>query len=530
MHKKLTAEAVKELIIAGDELAILDVREEGTFSERHMLYASSVPLSTLERSIYALVPRRSAPIVLCDDDDGLSERAADRLAHFGYSDVSIMAGGLPGWEAAGHEIFSGVHVPSKAFGEFVEVNDHTPDISAEELNEKIESGADLVVLDSRPFDEYQRMNIPTGIDVPGAELVYRVHDLAPSPDTLVVVNCAGRTRSIIGAQSLINAGIPNDVVALCNGTMGWKLAGFETERGADRRALTSSPKGIAKAVEAAERVAQRFGIRSLDADTLATWMAERDRRTLYLFDVRNPEEYEAGHMPGSVSAPGGQLVQGTDMYAATRHARVVLIDDDGVRATMTASWLLQLGWQDVAVLKGVTAAPDLVVGSDQSVIAGLDEADAESISADALNDLLAVDAVSVIDLGRSLDYTRGHIPGAWFGIRSRLDKALAAVPIKNQLVITSGDGVFAQLAAAEAKDKVSMPVTYLAGGTAAWVDAGLPVTEGNENLADSTDDMWLKPYDRSTGVVDAMNAYLAWEIGLVDQIARDGTTNFKRFS
>src|SRR3954468_7316465 len=76
----------------------------------------------------------------------------------------------------------------------------------------------MVVLDSRPFDEYQRVSIPTAVNVPGAELALRIHDLAPSPQTLVVVNCAGRTRSIIGAQSLINAGVPNKVVALRNGT------------------------------------------------------------------------------------------------------------------------------------------------------------------------------------------------------------------------------------------------------------------------------------------------------------------------
>ena len=67
--------------------------------------------------------------------------------------------------------------------------------------------------------------------MPGAELVLRVRDIAPSPDTTIVVNCAGRTRSIIGAQSLINAGIPNKVVALRNGTMGWHLAGFTCDKG-----------------------------------------------------------------------------------------------------------------------------------------------------------------------------------------------------------------------------------------------------------------------------------------------------------
>ena len=60
--------------------------------------------------------------------------------------------------------------------------------------------------------------------MPGAELVLRAGRVAPDPETTIIVNCAGRTRSIIGTQSLINAGVANKVVALRNGTIGWNLA------------------------------------------------------------------------------------------------------------------------------------------------------------------------------------------------------------------------------------------------------------------------------------------------------------------
>ena len=126
-------------------------------------------------------------------------------------------------------------MPSKAFGEFVEHESATPNISADELDALIHDRRDLVVLDSRPFDEYHRVSIPTAVNVPGAELVLRIRDLAPSLATMVVVNCAGRTRSIIGAQSLINAGVPNNVVALRNGTMGWSLAGKSCDSGKVQR-------------------------------------------------------------------------------------------------------------------------------------------------------------------------------------------------------------------------------------------------------------------------------------------------------
>ena len=334
------ARRLRAMLDDGDELAILDLREELIYSQNHLLHARSVPLSRLELLIEALVPRRATRILLCDDADGLAERAAAVLARGGYSDVAILEGGCAGWTKAGFELFSGVNVPSKAFGEFVEHESGTPSIGAEELAQLMRDRADIAVLDSRPFDEYFRVSIPTATNVPGAELVLRLRDAVPSPATMVVVNCAGRTRSIIGAQSLINAGGANKVVALRNGTMGWSLAGQSCDAGEERRAPAVSPAGLAAARASAARVARRFGVERIDRATLERWHGEGDRRTLYLLDVRDPAEYAAGHLPGAISAPGGQLVQATDQYVGTLGARLVLVDDLEVRAVMTASWLL----------------------------------------------------------------------------------------------------------------------------------------------------------------------------------------------
>src|SRR5204862_6752132 len=215
-----------------------------------------------------------------------------------------------------------------------------------------DAGEEVLIVDSRPLAEFRNMSIPGAFDCPGAELVYRVPDRLRSPDSLVVVNCAGRTRSIIGAQSLRNAGLANPVVALENGTMGWELAGLQLARGRDDALPPPSPEGLAKARGLADDVARRFGIARIDDAALARFAAEAGERTLYLFDVRSPEEYVRGHLAGARSAPGGQLVQATDAYMATRNARIVLADDDGVRAVMTGSWLVQMGWPEIYVLDG----------------------------------------------------------------------------------------------------------------------------------------------------------------------------------
>jgi rhodanese-related sulfurtransferase len=514
------AHDVKAMLSDGEELALIDLREELIFSRNHLLWARSVPLSRLELRFAHLVPRRATRIVLCDDGDGLCERAANVLSAAGYSNISYLEGGVAGWAAAGFELFSGVNVPSKAFGEFIEHACHTPNIGPEELHRLIDEKADIVVLDSRPLDEYRRVSIPTATSVPGAELVLRVRDMAPSPDTLVVVNCAGRTRSIIGAQSLINAGVPNKVVALRNGTMGWSLAGFTPDSGKDNRAPHVSGDTLGWAKAAAARVAQRYRIDRITREALDRWRAG-ENRTLYLFDVRDPPEYLAGHVAGAISAPGGQLVQATDQYAGTLGARLVLVDEAEVRAVMTASWLKQMGWKDVFVLAetgsetGVPAIP--TIGTNPPAGARID--------CKQLDTLLQQHAATIIDLSLSPNYRNGHIPGAWFAIRSRLARSLPEIPVQGELVLSSEDGILAGLAVADVSVLTGRRVRYLAGGNAAWQAGGMPLSTESK-LADEPLDVWLKPYERGGGTTGAMNEYLSWEVDLVQRIERDGTCHF----
>jgi rhodanese-related sulfurtransferase len=514
--RPVSAAAVKAMLGDGGELALIDVREELTFSQNHLLWARNAPLSRLELRFAALVPRKSTRIVLTDDNDGLSQRAAAVLVRAGYSDLSYLDGGTAAWEKAGFVTFSGVHVPSKAFGEFVEHDSGTPSVSAQELDALMRSGTKMVVLDTRPFDEYRRVSIPTGINVPGAELVLRVHDIAPAPDTTIVVNCAGRTRSIIGAQSLINAGVPNKVVALRNGTMGWHLAGLTCASGKSDRAPDFSRGGMAWAKSAAEKVARKFGVERTDRATVERWRADATRTT-YVFDVRDPAEYKAGHFPGAISAPGGQLVQATDLYAGVLGARIVVSDEAQVRALMTASWLKQMGWKEVYVLPEAGTE----TGDARPAILG-------SAPADAAVDpskIIEIDNVSIVDLSTSPHYRRGHIPGAWFAIRGRLDRALPKIPPRRAIILTSEDGVLAGLAVEEACALTETPVHWLKGGNAAWALTGAPFSTAPK-LADEPLDVWLKPYERPNDNEAAMKAYLSWEVDLLERIKRDGTMHF----
>lgn len=343
---------VRAKLLNREEIAFLDVREEAPHAEGHPLFAANFPLIRLELDAWAKLPRRDVPIVTFDNCEGLAEQAAEHLLAMGYTEVAVFAGGLEGWKAAGGEVFIDVNVPSKAFGELMEAVCHTPSFSAQAVKAMLDAGEDMVVVDVRRFDEYQTMSIPTGISVPGAEVVLRVPELAPNPHTQIIVNCAGRTRSLIGTQSLINAGLPNPIAALRNGTIGWLLAQQQLDHGQSRSFGETSEQSSATARQRARNVADRTGVKRTSKAELSAWAAQ-DGRTTYCFDVRNFAEYERGHVPGFLPIPGGQLVQETEMYAPVRGARIVLVDDNGARANMSASWLAQMAWE-VYVLDGLT--------------------------------------------------------------------------------------------------------------------------------------------------------------------------------
>jgi len=501
-------------ILDGQELAILDAREEGEFGASHLFWAVPCPLSRAELRVPALLPRLGTRIVCVDDGHGLAERLAQYLAGQGARDVHVLDGGMPAWTATGFVLFSGVNVPSKAFGEWVEHHYGTESVDPAELKAWIDGGRDMVVLDSRPLEEFRAMSVPSGINVPGGELAYRISDIVPDPATLVVVNCAGRTRSILGAESLRRAGVPNPVVALRNGTMGWELAGFECERGQTRRYAPGPPATARLALDRARAFAETTGVGVIGPLDLERYAEDPDR-TLYLLDVRDPSEFAARHRPDSRNAPGGQLIQATDQWVAVRCARIALLDDDGVRARMAGAWLRRMGHRDVFVVEGGLL-------DDDAIPVPLPLPDAALVApAEAL------DGAVVVDLARSVDFRAGHIPGAVWGIRTRLDVLRDRLASAGRVVATSPDGVLARLAAAELQGLTTAPVQVLEGGTAAWAAAGNTLAASRADPPDEACvDVYLRPYDRNSGVAAAMQAYLDWEIDLVREIERDGTVAF----
>lgn len=520
MAKSITALELRRYWANRDEIALIDVREEGPYADAHPFFGLTVPVSEVETKLPALVPRLSVPIVVYDDGEGYAERAAARVLAIGYRDVSILEGGLSAYTRVG-EVFRDVNVPSKAFGELVEAIRHTPSVPARDIKSILDNEKDVLVLDARRYEEYNTMSIPRGQSCPGGELLYRLFEAAPSPSTTIIVHCAGRTRSIVGTQSLVNAGVPNKVVALENGTIGWTLEGLELDKGKTGRVGKPSSEALLKSKHHAKAWAKHVGVSVVDSEQLRRFAAEAEVRSLYLLDVRDPAEYAEGHPTGFLSAPGGQLVQATDEWVGVRGGRIVLYDTDGVRALMTASWLVQLGWE-VHVLEEGVVVPDGLPKAEQTSWVTPSSA---VITLDALEKLL--DA-TIVDLARSPVYRKGHIPGAWFASGPELARDLNTVPGVGPIVLTSADGNVAAANVEPARKSMfnsSREVLYLGGGTAAWKAAGRALETESRWLSEPID-IYKRPYEGTESARKDMQGYIDWEHGLVAQVANDSIACF----
>ncbi len=307
--------------------------------------------------------------------------------------------------------------------------------------------------------------------------------------------------------------------------MGWYLAGFDLNNNKKDVALVPSAASVQKASALVSDVADKFAVQFIDHVRLGQMMQD-DNLSLFILDVRTREEFEAGHTIGAGHAPGGQLVQATDEHIGVRNAHIVLTDDNMIRSIMTASWLIQMNWQHVFVLKDALAPPLELKPPKQP-----DVAEYETLTVLELDAVLSAgDSVALLDLTDSLDYRTEHIPGAHWIIRSRLGSDLALLPPAGFVIITSSDGRLAHLAAEEVAMLLpNVIIRVLDGGTDAWKDAGLHVEAGVERPLSQTDDVWYKPYDKDEDVRKRMQEYLTWEVGLLDQLPRDPNIRFNLF-
>ena len=514
-----------ELLLKGKtQFALIDVRDTGEYNSSHIPGSSLIPRKQLEFDISRSVPVASTPIVLCCDDGRRSSLAVETLKKLRYSETSALEGGINRWVTDGLPTEWGVNVPSKDFGEKVEVEHHVPEIEATDLQERIKRGDEMVILDTRTPEEYSRFCIPGGRSVPGGELALYITDITRdlSDDATVIINCAGRTRSIIGTRVLQRMGIKN-ILGLKNGTSGWVLAGYELETGADRLALESpSAEAVAAAEAYADKLAEEDGVRPIDVAGLRELQERASTDTTYLVDVRSREEYSAGHIPGFRWVPGGQAVQRTDEVAVVKNANVVFACDGKARATQTASFYRQLGIVNVFVLQGGTTAwqaagEKLEQGNSVEEALGLATASAKSKPV-STKDADSMRPINTIFVDTSQDFATAHVPGSNWITRGWLELNVDrfAADKSQPILVTCADGRNSVFAAATLIDMGYSDVLVLQGGLRSWQADGLDVESGLTGVMAPPSDVLYSGPDRTYA---EMMHYLRWETALGEKYA-----------
>jgi len=513
--QSVDAKTLKQWLHGQTEIAVFDVREHGQYGESHLFLATSVPYSRLEYEVTRLAPRKSVRLVVYDENgDGVSVKAAQALIQQGYQDVYILSGGTQGWQDAGFNLFAGVNLPSKTFGELVEHQCHTPRVSAHDLMKMMVDQEDFVILDGRPQSEFKKMSIPGAQCCPNGELVYRIKSHVRNQDTKIIINCAGRTRSIIGAQTLINLGIKNPIYALENGTQGWYLNDYVLDHG--KVADYAEPKVDDEILLASQALVNKFDIPFISDEQFLLWKND-EGRSLYLCDVRTIEEFSLNGLPGAQHTPGGQLIQATDQFVGVRNARIVLYDSDGVRAITVASWLKQMG-HDVAVLRdGVNSKVSLPSIRIDYLLGK------PTIKTSDFYQLVQNESVTILDIRGSMQYRKNHLPNSLWAIRPRLQEIIHDA--KERIVIISDDpaltyGVLLEL------DRFDLNIQVYELG-----DSGFSKeleTISTQTLPPDEDciDFLFFVHDRHDGNKVAARRYLEWETGLIAQLDQDEMSLF----
>jgi rhodanese-related sulfurtransferase len=508
----IKAPALKRLMESDALFAALDVRDWGEFTLEQIPGTNALPRGHLEKYIAVLVPKKDVQVVLSCDSGQRSARAAATLESLGYTNVAVLDEGLCGWKAAGYDTTHGWSLRGKEYGERLQVEEEIPELTADELHERLARGEQLYILDTRTEPEFLASHLPGAYSTPGGQLAQVVTDVVQDRAVPIVTNCAGRTRSLLGAHLLRRMGFPR-VYALKGGTGAWRIAGYgsELQSGAGVTIPPVSAAAQAACAQFAERVAAEDKITFLAPRELR---ARRDTGELcYLLDVRRLDEYRAGHIPGARFCPGTQTALLVESVVGVKNATIVTTCDAHARGICAASLLTGMGYPHVYVLDGGTQAwaacgfpleegepqdidygqpvwlARLLLGLPAGVqpqalpIPGLIDARAQAsfLAPEALHARLATgEPCLLLDLRSAGDFATAHIPGARWLSRGRLDLQIAReAPHKDsEVVLYCRQGRESTLSAPALKNLGYHSVSVLDGGFAVWQGAGLPTEQG----------------------------------------------------
>ena len=520
MKLKITPETVRSWISDKEEVAFIDVREIGQHTNGHPFFSISIPYSLFEFNIKILVPNKQTRVILIDNNNGISDLVYNIAHQMGYSNISIIEGGVEEWVSAGYKLFDGINVPSKSFGELIEKYFHTPSITAKELAQKQKNNENYIVIDGRPFLEYNKMSIPKSICCPNAELFYRVSSYIKDINTEIIINCAGRTRSIIGAQTLIDFGIKNKVKALENGTQGWFLSELSLEHNKNKY-LEVLPNDL-EIQQLQNKVLKLTNDLNIDLINLkkAQELIIDKKKSTFIFDVTTSKTISI--TPGTImNVPGGQLIQATDKYIGVWKATVILVDDgDLIRAGTTSFWLKKMGYEVYILKEGLLKAQTLKFTK---------EIDHKLIDLDFINleDLVKIKKQILYDIRSSKDFCKMRIKNSIWLNRAHLYRK--KIKTDDPIIIITDNLEKASLIVKDLKQKDKGAIIKVYKWNQNEITSYPSVIDVTiETLSEQNNiDFNFHTHMRHDGNKEHAKQYLEWEINLVSKMDKQELSFFK---
>ena len=512
MANTISPHDLKTLMNSDGLYAVIDVRDWGEFSLGQIPGANCIPRGSLEKYISVLVPQTAIHTVLYCDTGQRSTRAASSLESLGYTTVSVLDGGMNAWTAAAYETLHGWSLRGKEYGERLQVEESIPEMTAEELRERLKQHEQLYIFDTRTAPEFQAAHLPGAYCTPGGQLALLAPEIVHDKNNTIVTNCAGRTRSLLGAHVLRRMGFSN-VYALKGGTGAWRIAGHteELEKGDGARLPQLSETGMAACKQFAEQLAKEDHIHSLTPQELRARQDSDD--LVYLLDVRVLDEYQASHIPGAHFCPGTQVALLVESLVGVKNAPIITMCAGRARAIIAASLLKGAGYPNLSILDGgttawtqqgfplETGAPNeidfgqpvwmarLLQGLPAGVepqalpIPGLVEAtaQAELLTPQALQAQLTTgERLALLDVRSAGDFATAHVSGARWLSRGKLDIEIEQeVPNKTTwVVLICRKGNLSPLSVPTLKAMGYQHIAILQGGFNAWQAADLPTEQG----------------------------------------------------